>query len=112
MREQLVLDAISKELEEKKVIRISQHGFTKGKSCSTNVIAFYEDINSWVDGRRAGDVIYCDFSKAFYAVSHVILITKMSKCGIDAWTVRWVENWMTCKTQRLVIGGVESVVGL
>ena len=29
--EQLVLDAISKQLEEKKVIRSSQYGFTKGK---------------------------------------------------------------------------------
>ena len=29
--EQLVLDAISKQLEKKKVIRSSQHGFTKGK---------------------------------------------------------------------------------
>ena len=34
--EQLVLEAISKQLEEKKVMRSSQHGFTKGKSCSTN----------------------------------------------------------------------------
>jgi len=31
--EQLVLDVISKQLEEKKIIRSSQHGFTKGKSC-------------------------------------------------------------------------------
>ena len=33
---QLVLAAISQQLEEKKVIRNSQHGFTKGKSCLTN----------------------------------------------------------------------------
>jgi len=37
--EQLVLDA--KKLEEKKVIRSSQHGFIKGKSCLTNMVAFY-----------------------------------------------------------------------
>ena len=30
--EQLVLDAISKQLEEKKVIRSSQHEFTRGRS--------------------------------------------------------------------------------
>ena len=33
---QLVLAAISQQLEEKKVIRNSHHGFTKGKSCLTN----------------------------------------------------------------------------
>jgi len=39
--EQLILDVISKEVEEKKVIRSSQHGFTKGKSWFTDVVAFY-----------------------------------------------------------------------
>ena len=38
--EQLILEAIIKQVEEKKVIRSSQDGFTKGKSCLTNLIAF------------------------------------------------------------------------
>ena len=42
--EQLVLDTLSKQLEEKKVIRSSQHGLTKGKSCWTNLLAFYDVI--------------------------------------------------------------------
>lgn len=54
--EQLVLDAISKQLEETKVIRNSQHGFTKGKSCSMNLAAFCDVITSWGDERRAVDV--------------------------------------------------------
>jgi len=93
--EQLVLDAISKQLEEKKIIRKSQHGFTKGKSCSTNLITLYGGISSWVDEGRAVDVIYLNFSKAFDTVSHNILIMKLRKCGIDEWMVRWVENWLT-----------------
>uniref|UniRef100_A0A8B9ZP01 Reverse transcriptase domain-containing protein n=1 Tax=Anas zonorhyncha TaxID=75864 RepID=A0A8B9ZP01_9AVES len=103
--EQLVLDAISKQLEEKKVTRSSQHGFTKGKS---NLIAFYDGITSWVDGGRAVDVIYLDFSKAFNTVSHDILIAKLRKCGIEEWTARWVENWLTGQAQRVVIGRAES----
>jgi len=39
--EQLVLDTISKQLEEKKIFRSSQHKFTKEKSCLTNLMAFY-----------------------------------------------------------------------
>jgi len=42
--EQLILDVIIKQVEEKKVIRSSQHGFTKGKSCLTNLIPFYDGI--------------------------------------------------------------------
>uniref|UniRef100_A0A8B9DSV2 Reverse transcriptase domain-containing protein n=1 Tax=Anser cygnoides TaxID=8845 RepID=A0A8B9DSV2_ANSCY len=105
--EQLVPDAISKQLEEKKV-RSSQHVFTKGKSCSTNLVAFYDGITSWVDGWRAVDVIYLDFSKAFDTVSHDILIAKLRTCGIEEWTVRWVENWLTGRAQRVVIGDAES----
>ena len=41
------------------------------------------------------DVVYLDFSKAFDTVSHDILIMKLRKRGIDEWTVRWVEIWMT-----------------
>jgi len=104
---QLVLDAISKQLEEK-VIRNSQHGFPKGKSYSTNFLAFYDSITSCVDGGRPVDVIYLNFSKAFDTVSHNGLILKLSKCRIDGWMVRWVENWLTSQAQRVVIGGAES----
>jgi len=43
--EQLTLDVISKQVEEKKIIRSSQHGFTKGKSRLTNLIAFYNGMS-------------------------------------------------------------------
>jgi len=34
--EQLILETISRYVKGKKVIRSSEHGFTKGKSCLTN----------------------------------------------------------------------------
>ena len=53
--------------------------------------SFYDGITSWVDGGRAVDVIYLDFSKAF----DTFLIMKLIKCGIYDWMVRWAENWLT-----------------
>jgi len=55
--EQLILEVIIKQVEEKKVIRSSQHGFTKGKSCLTNLTAFYDGITGWVDEGRAVNVV-------------------------------------------------------
>lgn len=47
--EQLVLDVITKHTEEKVVIWSSQCGFTKRKSCLTNLVDFCDVIASWVD---------------------------------------------------------------
>ena len=33
---------------------------------------------------------------------------KLRKCGIDELTVRWVDNWLTGKVQRVVISGIKS----
>ncbi|PKU44064.1 rna-directed dna polymerase from mobile element jockey-like [Limosa lapponica baueri] len=95
-------------MEEKKAIRSSQHGFTKGKSCLTNLIAFYDGMTGWRDEGRAVDVVYLDFSKAFDTVSHSIIIGKLSKCGLDEWTVRWIENWLKDRAQKVVINSTES----
>ncbi|GAB0208993.1 mitochondrial enolase superfamily member 1 [Grus japonensis] len=62
----------------------------------------------WVDEGRAVDVVYLDFSKAFDKVSHNILVSKLRKRELDEWTVRWVENWLNGRAQRVVISGAES----
>jgi len=108
MMEQLILQVIIKQVEENKVIRSSQHGFTKGKSCLTNLISFYDGMTGWVDEGRAVDVVYLDFSKAFDTVSHNILIGKLRNCGLDVWSVRWNDNWLNDRTQRVVVSGAES----
>jgi len=90
--EQLILEVIIKQVEEKKVIRSNQHGFTKGKSCLTNLIAFYDGMTRWVDEGRAVDVVYLDFSKAFDTVSHNIFLGKLRKCGLDERSVRWLRT--------------------
>ncbi|CAM5145932.1 unnamed protein product [Eretmochelys imbricata] len=106
--EQVLKESILKHLEERKVIRNSQHGFTKGKSCLTNLIAFYDEITGSVDEEKAVDVLFLDFSKAFDTVSHSILASKLKKYGLDEWTIRWIESWLDCRAQRVVINGSVS----
>ncbi|KAJ7425670.1 rna-directed dna polymerase from mobile element jockey-like [Pitangus sulphuratus] len=94
-------------MEDKKVIWSNHHRFIKDKSCLIKLIAFYEETTTWRDEGRAVDIVYLDFSKAFYTASHNILVGKLKKCGLDEWTVGWIENWMSGKTQRVVISGRE-----
>ncbi|CAM4637342.1 unnamed protein product, partial [Lepidochelys kempii] len=46
--------------------------------------------------------------KAFDTVSHSILVSKLRKYGLDECTIRWVESWLNCRAQRVVINGSMS----
>ncbi|CAM4588838.1 unnamed protein product [Lepidochelys olivacea] len=106
--EQVLKESILKHLHERKVIKNSQHGFTKGRSCLTNLIAFYDEITGSVDEGKAVDVLFLDFSKAFDTVSHSVLVSKLKNYGLDECTIRWVESWLDCQAQRVVINGSMS----
>ena len=99
-------------MEGRKVIRSSQHGFTKGKSCFTNLVAFYDGMTDWVDEGRAVDIVCLEFSKAFDTVSHNILLGKLRKCGLDEWTVGWIENWLNGSSPPALLCPSEAPSGV
>ena len=106
--EQIILSAIMQHVQDNQVIRPSQHGFMKGKSCLTNLISFYDKVTRLVDEGKAVDVVYLDFSKAFDTVSHSILLEKLAAHGLDRRALRWVKNWLDGRAQRVVVNGVKS----
>lgn len=47
-------------MENKEVIGDSQHGFTKGKSCLANLVAFYCGVRAGVEEVGSTDIIHLD----------------------------------------------------
>ena len=95
-------------MQDNRGIRPSQHEFTKGRSCLTNLISFYDLVTHLMDEGKAVDVVYLDFSKAFDTVSHSILLGKLATCGLDWYTLLWVRNWLEGCAQWVVVNGVKS----
>ena len=74
------------------LIKDSQHGFMRRKSCTTNLLQFLEKLTAVQDQGHSIDVIYLDFAKAFDKVPHRRLLEKFKAHSIDGKILKWVEN--------------------
>ena len=53
--ESIIKDEIIKHLDIFKLINGSQHGFTKGRSCLTNLLEFFEKVTDAIDKGKPFD---------------------------------------------------------
>ena len=101
--ESIIKDSIVEHLDKFKLIHTSQHGFTKGRSCLSNLLDFMEVATKNLDQGHPVDLIYLDFAKAFDKVPYIRLFKKLEAHGIGGWVLRWIKDWLSHRRQRVSI---------
>ena len=106
--ESIIKDALLQHLIENELILPSQHGFMPGKSCSTNLLSYLNEVTSALDKGIPFDVIMIDFRRAFDVVPFENMLRKLESHGIVGEVLDWITDWTQERTQRVVLNGVNS----
>ena len=106
--ERILKDNINIHLDRYNLIKSSQHGFTHGRSCVSNLLSFLELLTKYIDSGCSCDVVYLDFAKAFDKVPHNRLLVKLRSHGVTGKLADWIECWLSERVQRVVLRGAAS----
>jgi len=86
-------------LDRNELIRSSQHGFCKGLSCASNLLAFLENVTACIDDKLNVDTVYLDLARAFDKVPHQRLLLKLKAHGVDALVCNCIKAWLSDRQQ-------------
>ena len=106
--EHIVHSHVMGHLERYNILTDQQHGFRAKRSTETQLILTNHDIARELNSKREVDVAILDFSKAFDKVPHQRLFYKLSHYGITGSLLKWVESFLTGRSQRVLVDGQAS----
>ena len=90
------------------IIPIQQFGFRRNSSCELALLAaqdkWLEDISK---GSFVGTLLI-DLSKAFDSIEHYQLLEELSKIGCSTDSLRWFNNYLVNRTQRVKANNVTA----
>ena len=106
--EHIITSNVMKHAREHNILSDMQHGFRDKRSCETQLIGFVDDLARSVDKGQQVDIVVMDFAKAFDKVEHTRLGYKLRNYGIGGKTNKWIESFLSGRTQRVVLDGESS----
>ena len=108
--ERVIHKKIVEYLEENSLLSSNQHGFRKGCSCLSELLAHFDFLYENLSNSHDSDTIYLDFSKAFDTVDHALLINKLKLYGINGKLLAWITSFLTNRIQKVVVNGQVSYI--
>ena len=106
--EHIICHHIREHLDNLSILSVFQHGFRSGHSCVSQLLVTINDFMTAFDRGIQTDVAVLDFSKAFDVVPHRRLLGKVKHYGITGQTLNWISEFLSGRTQCVVVDGAES----
>jgi hypothetical protein len=106
--EQILVEHMTGHVVRYDLIHPSQFGFTKGKSCMSQLLRYVDYVSNALNGGDLVDTIYFDFKKAFDSVAHDRLSKKIDQFGFHPKTVAWLKAFLSNRSQRVVFRAAKS----
>ena len=98
--EQCDKDHIVNHVTRNKLFSMQQFGFIKGRSTVLQLLNVMDSWTKALDGGESIDEVYLDFMKAFDTVPHKRLISKLKSYGIEYYTLRWIQVFLSDRVQQ------------
>lgn len=103
--ESIITPQIVKHIKNNNLACRQQHGFTKGKSTTTNLL---EALNIWSEAMMHDipiDILFLDYAKAFDSVPHKRLLKQVQSFGINGQALEWINSFLTNRRQQVRANG-------
>ena len=94
-------------IEKHKIIFQSQFGFRKGHSTAKAITEITNTLRKAIDNNLYTRGVFLEFSKAFDAVNHSILLSKLEAYGIRGIPLSWFHSYLSNRKQNVALGEVE-----
>lgn len=91
-------------LTEHKILSIYQSGFRKKHSTETAVVYLVDHILEHMDKQKLTGAAFIDLKKAFDLVNHKCLLHKLEHYGVRGQSLKWFEDYLTTRSQRVQYG--------
>jgi hypothetical protein len=108
--EHVIAKAMLNHMDSHMLLSDLQHGFRRKRSCESQLIIFVDELARGVSRGQQIDAVVMDFSKAFDVVQHGSLLVKLNYYGIRGSTLKWIDSFLTNRSQRVVVDGDMSEV--
>ena len=107
--ENIIRTKVMHHLQVDNLLSDKQFEFISGISTTLQLLNYLDKFADIIASGCVVDTIYLDFAKAFDAVPHRRLMGKLQSFGITGNILKWIEQFLTGRTQVVLVNVTHSV---